>query len=340
MKTVGVLIIILLAAFSEKLLADGFRLPDQDAFATARGEGFTATADNASAIYYNPAGISQLKGWNFRTGIYGIYLPLTYEQPNTGRTFENNKTLQAAPQMFGAYGLNDYPITFGLGVFAPYGLGLHWAQDTGFRTLGIESLVTNISINPTVAWQVCPNFSIGAGLAINYGAVNLRSGLVWPTQSHDQFRFKGDDWDVGYSFGALWRPHEKVSLGVAFRSGNDYDLQGHTEYFNKVPFPKVAPLVPAFPKQHVTAEADVSFPLNVVAGLSFRPTPKWNIEFRRRLHRLDVARHGNDQAGTWIRFVVAQKNSSDARLGRRLVLQIRRNALFRQRLVSERRVYL
>jgi long-chain fatty acid transport protein len=280
MKAVsGVIAIVLLVVSGQNLFGDGFRLPDQDAFATARGEAFAATADNASAIYYNPAGISQLKGWNFRAGIYGIYLPMTYEQPNTNRSFENNKTLQAAPQMFGTYGLKDYPITFGLGVFAPYGLGLHWAQDTGFRTLGIESLLTNISINPAVAWQIWPNFSIGAGLTINYAAVNLRSGLVWPTQPNDQFRFKGYDWDVGYNFGVLWRPHKKISLGVAFRSGNDYDLQGHTEYFNKVPFPRGAPVIPNFPKQHVPAEADVSFPLNVVVGLSFRPTPKWNLEF-------------------------------------------------------------
>ena len=54
------------AAPAVNVSADGFRLPDQDAFATARGEAFAATADNASAIYYNPAGISQLEGFNFR----------------------------------------------------------------------------------------------------------------------------------------------------------------------------------------------------------------------------------------------------------------------------------
>src|SRR6266704_3467337 len=78
---------------SAGLFADGFRLPDQDAFATARGEAFAATAGNASAIYYNPAGISHLKGWNFRGGIYGIYLPLSYQSPS-GRTFDNEKTMQ------------------------------------------------------------------------------------------------------------------------------------------------------------------------------------------------------------------------------------------------------
>jgi len=83
------------AASTVNVSADGFRLPDQDAFATARGEAFATTADNASAIYYNPAGISQLKGGNFRGGIYGIYLPVSYKSPS-GRSFDNKKDLQAS----------------------------------------------------------------------------------------------------------------------------------------------------------------------------------------------------------------------------------------------------
>ena len=55
-------------------LALGIRIPDQDAAATARGEAFAATADNPSAIYYNPAGITQLDGQNIRLGFYGMDL--------------------------------------------------------------------------------------------------------------------------------------------------------------------------------------------------------------------------------------------------------------------------
>ena len=93
------MITVAVAASAVNVSADGFRLPDQDAFATARGEAFVATADNASAIYYNPAGISQLQGGNFRGGIYGIYLPVTYKSPS-GRSFDNEKDLQAVPQLF------------------------------------------------------------------------------------------------------------------------------------------------------------------------------------------------------------------------------------------------
>ena len=71
--------------------ASGFRLADQDAEATARGEAFVATADNASAIYYNPAGITQISSNSLRGGLYGIYLSPTFRpppgQPNSGTTY-------------------------------------------------------------------------------------------------------------------------------------------------------------------------------------------------------------------------------------------------------------
>ena len=84
-----------------KVSANGFALPDQDAFATARGEAFVATADNPSAIYYNPAGITQLKGDNLRGGVYGIYLAPGYTPPdsaaNSGNTYHSSEKLAAVP---------------------------------------------------------------------------------------------------------------------------------------------------------------------------------------------------------------------------------------------------
>ena len=72
------LALLVAGALAMKASANGFRLADQDAFATARGEAFVATADNPSAIYYNPAGITQLEGNDLRCGIYGIYYDPSY----------------------------------------------------------------------------------------------------------------------------------------------------------------------------------------------------------------------------------------------------------------------
>src|SRR6267142_1799652 len=61
--------------------AVGFRLPNQDPEGIARGNAFVATADNPSAIYYNPAGITQLKGQNLSAGLYLLVPGVEYESP-------------------------------------------------------------------------------------------------------------------------------------------------------------------------------------------------------------------------------------------------------------------
>ena len=259
-------------------------MPDQDAFVIGRGMAFVATANNPSAIYYNPAGITQLEGNNLRLGVYAINLATTYEPtsgPNTGKTFDNEDRFHAIPQFYYTYTPKESPFSLGLGVYAPFGLSQHWPQDTGFRTLAIEGSINNYTANPVVALELAPNFSIGAGLTINYVQLDLRQGLVWPAQPYDEFRFRGDGWDVGYNLGVLWQPHEKVSLGVTFRSTTTPTLSGHTHYHNKVAFPPGAqePLVPAFPNQEVAASTVDPLPLKAMFGVSYRPTPKWNFEF-------------------------------------------------------------
>lgn len=276
-RTGTILTTFMLAGVSATL-ANGFRLADQDSFSTGRGHAFTATADNASAVYYNPAGLTQIQGHEIRGGAYGLYYNPTYTTPD-GREFENENDLHLLPQVFYAYGPSTLPVAFGLGLYAPYGLSSKWPEDSGFRTLATEGSVATYSISPAVAWRVHTNLSIAAGLNINYSEIELAQGLFWPAQSFDEFRFKGDAWDLGYNVGALWKVHEKVQLGVVFRSPTTYELEGTTDYYNSVDLPLPVGAIPAFPKQSVDAGVDFPFPLNFALGISYRPTPAWNIEF-------------------------------------------------------------
>src|SRR5262245_21452756 len=71
-----------LELFPTALEAVGFRLPNQDPEGIARGNAFAATADNPSAIYYNPAGITQLEGQQIRAGLYLISADTKYTSPS------------------------------------------------------------------------------------------------------------------------------------------------------------------------------------------------------------------------------------------------------------------
>lgn len=264
-----------LLGMASTLGATGFRLPDQDAFATGRGEAFAATADNPSAIYYNPAGITQIQGHSFRAGIYAIDLEPTY-QSGAGASFRNRDPLHAAPQLFYVFSPEKFPLSFGLGVYAPFGLGIKWAHDTGFRTVGTEASVASTTISPTVAWKITDTLSIGAGFTANYADIDLRQGILWPAQGFDEFRFKGNGWDVGYNVGVLWKACEQFSFGGTFRSGTKIGVKGHTDARNEVAIP--FPAVPTF-SQRTSAKADFDFPLTFAVGVSYRPSPKWNLEF-------------------------------------------------------------
>ena len=252
-----------------KASANGFRLADQDAFATARGEAFVATADNASAIYYNPAGITQLEGNNLRAGIYGIYFDPSYSPPGSSQTYHSSDNLAAVPQFFYTCTPKDWPVSFGLGMYSPYGLSVNWPEDTGFRAVATKGSITYFTFNPAVALKLAHNFSIGAGLTVNYAETDLQQGLSSSTYYPNLFRFKGDGWCIGYNLGLLWQPIDQISIGATFRSSTTVTLDGKTD----------VELLPHLPTTSQPARMDYTFPLNVVFGISYRPTPKWNLEF-------------------------------------------------------------
>jgi long-chain fatty acid transport protein len=265
---------VIAVALAGNVSANGFRLPDQDAFATARGEAFVATADNPSAIYYNPAGITQLEGNNLRGGVYGIYLDPSFNPPGTapnhGHTYHSQDNYAAVPQIFYTYTPTNLPLSFGLGVYAPFGGSMSWPQNTGFRSVAIDGSLTYVTINPVVAYKVLPSLSLAAGIMVNYANMEMSQGLSkFQFPSTNLFRFTGDGWSVGYNLGVLWKPHEKVSLGAAFRSSAKVSLDGQTQVEKQ----------PTTPNTYQSAQTDFTFPLTAVFGISYRPTPKWNIEF-------------------------------------------------------------
>ena len=258
-----------------KVSANGFGLPDQDAFATARGEAFVATADNPSAIFYNPAGITQLKGNNFRGGLNSVYYEPTFQPPNTapnhGNTYYSSDNFAYLPQFFYTYTATGAPLSFGLGVYAPFGGNMNWPQDTGFRSVAISGSLKYITINPVVAVKLSPSLSVGGGAMVNYGNISMHQGLRrFATPLTNFFNFNGDGWSVGYNAGILWQPHPKISFGATFRSSATMKFQGNTDFeLQPRPYPTPA---------HRSAEAEFTFPLTAVFGVSYRPTPKWNLE--------------------------------------------------------------
>ncbi|HEX3797677.1 MAG TPA: outer membrane protein transport protein [Verrucomicrobiae bacterium] len=248
--------------------ADGFRLPNQDPEAIARGNAFVATADNPSAIYYNPAGITQLEGQNVSAGLYVISTGGKFEGAN-GATAETDRGFTEVPQFYYVNSLTNYPISFGVGVYVPYGLGIDY-RDPSFRNVAQNGNLLYATINPVIAWKINPQLSIAAGPTINYSKVQFNQGVV---ADPDRLHLVGDDYDLGFNAGVHYQPFKMWSFGVNYHSETTMDYKGHstvsgTSFLGPFAFDGSNPL-----------SAKVRFPQYAVGGISFRPTENWNIEF-------------------------------------------------------------
>jgi long-chain fatty acid transport protein len=251
-----------------RLGAVGFRVPNQDPEAIARGNAFAATADNPSAIYYNPAGITQLEGQHFHAGLYLISGDTQYRSP-TGATADTKSDFQPVPQLYYVNSSKDGRFAFGLGVYAPYGLSLDWGNNPPFRTLAQDGKLLYATANPVIAWRVHPTFSIAIGPTINYSQVTFRQGIgLFPG---DRFKFQGDGLDYGFNAGARWQPHRRWAFGVNYRYATTIDYDGTAETRPASPSP------PFFGR--TDASGSIRFPQFVAVGVSFRPTEHWNLEF-------------------------------------------------------------
>lgn len=250
----------LAVASIQEAVAVAFRLPNQDPEAIARGNAFAATADNPSAIYYNPAGITQLEGQTISAGMYLVSADTEYTSP-TGVRAHTDAKFQPVPQIYYVYSPTNSAFSFGLGVYAPYGLSLDW-QNAPFETAALNGKLLYATVNPVVAWKPHETFSIGIGPTINYSEANLERavGLV----PGDRFRFHGHGVDYGFNAGVLWQPHQQWSFGVNYRYLTTVNYRGESE---------VKPL--SAPQG---TSASFRFPQFVVGGISYRPTEKWNIE--------------------------------------------------------------
>lgn len=255
----AILLFCLLGALAHpaSLFALGIRLPDQDAFATARGNAFAATANDPSAVYYNPAGITQLDGANFSLGMYGITYASRFTS-TAGSGINSQQEWGALPQTFSTLSLTNYHLAIGLGIYSPYGLSMEWPNKAPWSPAGQSGEIDYLRANPVIAWQPCDTFSIAAGVMLDYSQAELETSVPG-------IKLHGRDTDVGFNAAILWHPLPQHSVGLTYRSATDMNYSGHVTF--------MGPLLPS-----QAAHLNFHLPQTLVGGYSYRPTTNWNVE--------------------------------------------------------------
>lgn len=213
-----------IAAFSSISSAAGFRLPDQDTAAMGMGGAFVGQADNPSAVWYNPAGITQLDGTRVSVGVLAIYPVMNHENMN-GTTDVSERNVFLPVQLFATDKVNDR-VSLGLGITSPFGLSTNWSDSSATSNVATLSRVKTIDINPNIAYKINDGLSVAAG--VDYMILQATMNKLLPI-GNALFRLNGDGTGLGANAGVKYNATDQLNLGLSYRSRVKIKVDGTAE---------------------------------------------------------------------------------------------------------------
>ena len=218
---------LVLAGMAGLTQAAGFALVEQNASGLGNAyAGQAASAQDASTIFFNPAGMTRLPDRQVVMAGHLIKPQAEFAGSSTigGGDGGDAGGLAIVPNAYIAYRLTP-DIHVGVGMNAPFGLKTEYGSTWAGRTQGIKSELKTINLNPSIAWKATDTLSLGAGLNIQYAQSTLTNltgaGLL---------TVEGDDYGWGFNLGALWQLSDATRIGLAYRSEVDQKLEGTAEF--------------------------------------------------------------------------------------------------------------
>jgi long-chain fatty acid transport protein len=236
---------------SAQVYGAGFALTDQSASSAGNAyAGGAARAEDASTVYFNPAGMTNLKaGAQLLAGGHvieptlkftndGSVLADTYSgQPLTGDGTQDGGVPALVPNFYYVQGITP-DLTAGLGINVPFGLAVKYDDNWVGRYNAVDSELTAVNFNPSLAYKVMDNLSLGLGVSVQTVEVKLSSAidfgaLILQPQQHDGFvSIKGDNNDnlsYGWNAGLLYQL-DRTRVGLAYRSAIDHKIKGDADF--------------------------------------------------------------------------------------------------------------
>ena len=221
--------------FTTTAFAGGFSIREQSTSSQGASFAGNAAGYDLSTIYWNPAGVT-IAGPGLTTESHAaLIIPDTEVDPDDGNPLvaivglpgggNDIGKVAFVPSSYGAWRLNE-KLTIGYGFNAPFGLASEadnktWAGQVDFT----EAELLTYNFNPVVGYQISPTLSIGVGLQVMYSDLELKQATAAAVGAPEA-TLDGQDWSVGFTVGALWRPVEGTSIGIGYRSQMDNTLEG------------------------------------------------------------------------------------------------------------------
>lgn len=281
----------LLLLISAQAQASGFALIEQSASSQGYSyAGAAAAAEDASTIWFNPAGMTQIKGDQAILGAHiimpkakftnqGSTTPLSTSLTGTG---DDGATTGLVPNIYWKGEYAGYDVGFGVSV--PFGQEIKYKKDWVGRYHATNTDLKSLNINPSIAKSINDKWSVGFGLNAQYVNLTMENqvdvgtviykktnGLLGTPQGQDgHAKLTADSWAYGYNFGVLFVPTDKTHVGFSYRSQITHNAKGKVEFSDIN-----AAAASAFPNTNVSST--VNLPASAMLSLTQMVSPKMTV---------------------------------------------------------------
>ncbi|WP_066454671.1 OmpP1/FadL family transporter [Castellaniella caeni] len=239
--------------------AAGFQLLEQNASGIGSAfAGSAAIAEDASTVFFNPAGMTLLPGMNASAGVVAIKpnfefsndgttkgnngVPALSGQPSGGSDGGNAGSWGVVPNAYFTWEVNP-KVWLGLGIGAPFGLMTDYEKGWAGRYHSEKFSIESINVNPSIAFKATDTLSFGVGLnwmqlnadyrkaqAVRVPAPMPGAG-TYMGDLNAKVKADGDGW--GWNAGVLWQATPDTRLGLSYRSKVKIDADGTTKISNR-----------------------------------------------------------------------------------------------------------
>ncbi len=223
--------------------------------------GGSASAEDASTIYFNPAGMTELDSDELIFGLHIIQPSIEFSDGNSsgpgGVPLGNDTggdagTTGLIPNLY--YTREVTPdMKFGIGINVPFGLSTEYDKDWIGRYHAIESHMQSVNINPSLSYKASDRLSLGAGISLQYLSVELTNAIDQPalcaglattvnpafsacagtpTSNDGHAKVTGTSWGWGANLGLLYKFSDTTRIGAAWRSNIKHELEGDARFDN------------------------------------------------------------------------------------------------------------
>ena len=257
------------------VFASGYSIYEQGARAMANAGAFTARADDPSALFFNPAGIVQLKGQRFNFGTTAIFLTgSSFDSDLSGNSFDQVDNM-AWPVDFYYTRTQGDRYAGGVSITSPFGLKTPWPGDFDGRDISRESNLAVLNFNANFAWTFAKRWSAALGLDFSRADIrelsrNIDLTVLCGVGCQGFTRLDGTGTDNGWNAAMRWASDKGWRWGASYRSKMKPEIDGNIKFEN-IP----APFLALFPDGGATAE--LPLPATFVTGVGY-VTKKWEGE--------------------------------------------------------------